>query len=260
MSAPLPVELAGVDVSPPTAPAHVVLDAVDWRIGEGEIHAVAGEQGSGRSALLSTAAGLHPAAAGTVRLFGRDLGSVTEAEHAALRRRIGFVFEQGGRLLSHLTVVENVALPLQYVLGLDAADARVRAGALLEAHGLAGVADAAPSGLGVRVQQRASLVRALAVPRDLLFLDNPLSGTTARGSDWWLDAVRRARAERPAGAPPLTVVATCDDFGPWTSMATHFALIEHRRLRPIGGPEALAEGGDAALRDFLSSPRWPSRT
>jgi phospholipid/cholesterol/gamma-HCH transport system ATP-binding protein len=259
MSASLAVELVGVDVAAPAAPAHVVVAAVDWKIAEGEIHAVAGEQGSGRSALLATAAGLNPPAAGTVRLLGEEPEPRTAAERMGLRQRVGFVFDHGGRLLSHLTVVENVALPLQYVLGLDAADARDRAGALLDAYGLAGIADAPPNSLGVRLQQRASLVRALAVPKDLLFLDNPFSGTTARGSDWWLDALRRARDERPTGAPPLTVVATCDDFGPCASMATHFSLIEDRRLRPLGGPQALAEAGDA-LRDFLPASRWPSRT
>jgi phospholipid/cholesterol/gamma-HCH transport system ATP-binding protein len=259
MSTSLAVELVRVDVAAPAAPAHVVLVALDWKIGEGEIHAVAGEQGSGRSALLATAAGLDPPAAGTVRLFGQQQESLTEAERMRLRQRIGFVFDHGGRLLSHLTVIENVALPLQYVLGLDGADARVRAGALIDAYGIAGIADAPPNSLGVRMQQRVSLVRALAVPKDLLFLDNPFSGTTARGSDWWLDALRRARDERPRGAPPLTVVATCDDFGPWTSVATHFSLIEDRRLRPLGGPQALTEAGDA-LRDFLPTSRWPSRT
>src|SRR5262249_25675850 len=158
--------------------------------GAGEIHAVAGEQGSGRTAILTTAAGLVRAAAGTVRLFGHDLATAPESEQAEWRRRIGFVFEQGGRLFTHLTVAENVALPLQYHPGVDAAEARVRVNALLEANGLGGLADATPSRLSVRLQQRVSLIRTLAVPKDVLFLDNPLSGTTARGGEWWFDVLR----------------------------------------------------------------------
>src|SRR5213594_1535064 len=104
MSAPPPVELVGVAVAHPTVPTAVLLEAVDWVIGAGEIHAVAGEQGSGRTAVLATAAGLVRAAAGTVRLFGHDLATATESEQAEWRRRIGFVFEQGGRLFTHLTV------------------------------------------------------------------------------------------------------------------------------------------------------------
>jgi ABC-type transporter Mla maintaining outer membrane lipid asymmetry ATPase subunit MlaF len=259
MSTPPPVELRGVDVSHPSAPTTVLLERVDWPIAAGEFHVVAGEQGSGRTALVLTAAGLGRPVAGTVRIFGHDLGTATESEQAEWRRRIGFVFENGGRLLSHLTVAENVALPLQYHLGLDAADAHERADALLRASGLAAIAGATPSRLSVRLQQRASLVRALAVPKDLLFLDNPLSGTTARGAVWWVDVLRRVRSERPPGELPLTVVATCDDFGPWLELGSHFALIERRRLRLLGGRAALTAGVDDAVRDFLSL-RWASRT
>lgn len=260
MSAPPTVELLGVDVSHPSAPANILLEGVDWQIASGEFHVVAGEQGSGRTALLVAAAGLSRPAAGTVRLFGHDLAAASESEQAEWRQRIGFVFEHGGRLLSHLTVAENVALPLQYHLGLDAAEAHGRADALLDASGLSAFGAVTPSRLSVRLQQRASLVRALAVPKDVLFLDNPLSGTTARGGEWWLDVLRRLQAERPAGEPPLTIVATCDDFGPWLELATHFALIEGRHFRPLGGRAALTEGGDAAVRDFLSAVRWASRT
>lgn len=260
MSASPTVELRGVDVAHPGAPSIILLEGVDWQVAAGEVHVVAGEQGSGRTAFLATAAGLARPAAGTVRLFGQDFAEASEAEQMEWRQRIGFVFEQGGRLLSHLTVAENVALPLQYHLGVDAAEARGRAHALLDASGLAAFADAPPSRLSIRLQQRASLVRTLAVPKDLLFLDNPLSGTTARGGEWWLDVLKKLQAERPAEAPPLTVVATCDDFGPWLELATHFALIEGRHVRPLGGRSALTEGGDTAVRDFLSAARWASRT
>jgi phospholipid/cholesterol/gamma-HCH transport system ATP-binding protein len=260
MSAPPPVELVGVDVAPPTAPANILLEAVDWTVGEGEIHAVAGEQGSGRTALLATAAGLDRAVAGTVRLFGHDVASAAESEQAEWRRRIGFVFEHGGRLLSHLTVAENVALPLQYHAGVDSAEARGRAAVLLDAHGLGGLGDATPSRLSVRLQQRVSLVRAIAVPKDILFLDNPLSGTTARSGEWWFEALQRLRGERQAAGTPLTVVATCDDFGPWLAFASHFALIDGRRLRLIGDREAVTGNADTGLHDFLSTTRWASRT
>ena len=260
MSAPPPVELAGVTVAPPSAPATILLEGVDWTVGVGEIHAVAGEQGSGRSGLLATAAGLQRAAAGTVRLFGDDLADLPGAEQAAQRRRIGFVFEHGGRLLSHLTVAENVALPLQYHAGIDPAEARGRADELLALHGLGGLGDATPSRLSVRLQQRVGLVRTVAVPKDLLFLDNPLAGTTARGSEWWLEALQRLRDDRQTAGTPLTVVATCDDFGPWLALATHFALIDGRRLRLIGDRQALSGTADADLRDFLSPTRWASRT
>jgi ABC-type transporter Mla maintaining outer membrane lipid asymmetry ATPase subunit MlaF len=260
MAGPPVVELEGVDVPHAAAPDVILLEAVDWRVGPGEVHLVAGEQGSGRTALLLTAAGLAPPAAGTVRHFGHDLARASELELAGCRRRIGFVFEHGGRLLSHVSVVDNVALPLRYHLGLDAAAARGRAAQLLAAHGLGALGDAMPSRLSVRLQQRASLVRALALPRDVVFLDNPLAGTTARAAAWWRDALSAARAARARDGGTLAVVATCDDLGPWLDIGTDFALIQDRRLRRLGGREAVAASRDTALHEFLAPSRWLSRT
>jgi phospholipid/cholesterol/gamma-HCH transport system ATP-binding protein len=260
MPVPSPVELIGVDVAHPIVSTSVLLEGVDWVIGEGEIHAIAGEQGSGRTALLATAAGLNRPVAGTVRLFGVDLATASESEQAERRQRVGFVFEHGGRLLSHLTAAENVALPIQYHVDVDQAEACVQAGALLASYGLGDLANATPSRLSVRLQQRISLVRATAVPKDVLFLDNPLSGTTARGGEWWFEVLRRLQGERQQAGTSLTVVATCDDFGPWLPLATHFALVDDRRLRVLGDRQAVTGSADAGLRDFLSPARWASKT
>jgi ABC-type transporter Mla maintaining outer membrane lipid asymmetry ATPase subunit MlaF len=173
------IELSDVDVLQEDGFA-VLLRAVNWRIAPGDFWVVSGGPSSGKTSLLATAAGLNRHGGGTLRIFGRDLAEAAEEEQVEWRRRIGFVFENGGRLLHHLTLVENLALPLQYHLELDEQEVQTKVAEMLERAELQSHAQTTPSRLTVRARQRAGLMRALAVPTQVLFLDNPLRGLSAR--------------------------------------------------------------------------------
>jgi ABC-type sulfate/molybdate transport systems ATPase subunit len=172
-------------------------------------------------------AGLQRPAAGTVRLKGRDLSDAPEADQMAWRRQIGFVFEFHGRLLHHLTVLENILLPLQYHHDEEATG---RAEMLLERAGLSHLAHTLPSRLNHRLQQRVALLRALAFPTEVLFLDNPLNGLGPSGLKWWREFLQQWRAENP-----LTVVATSNRLEDWAGLATHRATLEGGRLETVPG-------------------------
>ena len=124
------------------------------------------------------AAGLMTPAHGSCRIFGCDTDSFGEAQLAE-RLRVGFVFE-GGQLFNHLTVAENVALPLRYQKNLTAAEAADVVRALLELLELTPFADSTPSNLAANWRQRAALARALVLKPELLLLDNPLAGLSVR--------------------------------------------------------------------------------
>jgi len=91
----------------------VVLEGVNWKVAAGDYWAIGGLQASGKSDLMATAAGIMQPLRGTFRVFGRELGAGFEHELMPIRLRLGLVFEWG-RLLSHLTLAENVALPIRY--------------------------------------------------------------------------------------------------------------------------------------------------
>ena len=230
MSAEILIELSGVDVARAEAPDTVLVGGVQWRIAAGDFWAVSGDPESGRSSLLATAAGLQPPARGAVKIFGRELAEASEAEQIDWRKRIGFVYEHGGRLLSHLTVAENVALPLQYHLDLGEAETEAQVQEWLTRAELQSCADQKPSRLSPRLAQRGALLRALAVPTQVLFLDDPLGGEGPSGQRWWLGFLRDICTQRAAGGDPLTVVATGDELPPWRALATQFAAIEKRQL------------------------------
>ena len=97
---------------------HVVHDQLDLDVRQGEILSVVGGSGSGKSVLLRTIVGLNRAAAGSVRVFGKDLLTLSDAERRREERRFGVLFQRGA-LFSSLTVTENVALPLIEHAGLS---------------------------------------------------------------------------------------------------------------------------------------------
>lgn len=138
----------------------------------GEAVAIMGESGAGKSTLLNLLAGLDVPDAGAVTVAGMALAELDEAKRTALRRdRIGFVF-QAFHVLPHLTLGQNVALPL-LLKGMAAKDGLVRAGALLAAVGLAGRAGEYPAVLSGGEMQRVAIARALVHAPMLLLADEP---------------------------------------------------------------------------------------
>ncbi|NML14474.1 ABC transporter ATP-binding protein [Azohydromonas caseinilytica] len=147
-----------------------ILHDIDFRLQPRESAAIVGASGSGKSTLLSIIAGLDTPTQGTVKLGGEDLFALDEDARAAVRaRQLGFVF-QNFQLLSNLTALENVMLPLE-LLGRD--DAREQATAMLERVGLAQRLGHYPRVLSGGEQQRVALARAFVLRPALLLADEP---------------------------------------------------------------------------------------
>ncbi len=239
------IELEDVDVTHPDEGETVLVRNVNWRIKRGDFWVVGGPSSAGKSSLLITAAGLNRPAAGTLRIFGRDLRNVTEQEQIQWRQWIGFVFENGGRLLTHLTVAENVALPLRYHRQMADAEVAVQVEAWLERAGLSRFAEAMPSRLNPRLQQRLSLARALIMPKAMLFVDTPPVGHD-QDARWWQHQLGELVRQ------DLTVVVASNDFGSWLEIATHFALVQNEQFNIIGGPDQVKTDTNAAWRDYVT--------
>ncbi len=147
-----------------------VLDGVTLEVPAGQVVAVTGPSGSGKSTLLGLIAGLDRPTAGSIALDGVDITGLGEDDLARLRRdRIGFVF-QAYHLITTLTALENVAVPLELA---GRADALVRARACLDAVGLGERAHHHPVQLSGGEQQRVALARAVAPRPRLLLADEP---------------------------------------------------------------------------------------
>jgi ABC-type polar amino acid transport system ATPase subunit len=166
----------------------IVVD-ISFTVAAGEIVAVMGPSGTGKSTILRAIAGLEPITSGTVDLSGLVLsaGAVpTGARLRELHRRIGFVF-QSHHLFAHKTACENVWLAPVHVSGQLRGEAEARARALLDGLGVGHRADAYPHALSGGEAQRVAIARALAMERPLLLMDEPTAS---------LDADRRTELAR----------------------------------------------------------------
>ncbi|MDX3119459.1 ABC transporter ATP-binding protein [Streptomyces sp. B21-097] len=138
----------------------------------GEVAAITGQSGSGKSSLLYCLAGVLPVARGEVRFEGRTLGELDDEELSSLRReRFGFVF-QYGELLPELTVEENAALPLR-LAGQRKKEALTVAGEVLGRLGLADLRHRRPSQVSGGQSQRVAVARALVHRPAVVFADEP---------------------------------------------------------------------------------------
>lgn len=153
-----------------------ILRNIDFTVQPKETLAIVGASGSGKSTLLGLLAGLDTPSEGTVKLDGVDIFALSEDGRAALRQaKLGFVF-QSFQLLSHLTALENVMLPLE--LRRDDA-AREKAEAMLGRVGLSSRLRHYPKYLSGGEQQRVALARAFVTEPPLLFADEPTGSLDA---------------------------------------------------------------------------------
>ena len=174
----------------------------------GEIVAMMGESGSGKTTVLRAIAGLDPPAAGTIAIddlridASRPLGRDTRRE---LHRRVGMVF-QFHHLFEHLTALHNVWLAPVHVFGRARTDAEARARELLDHLGVGGRADAFPHELSGGEAQRVAIARALAVGPPVLLMDEPTAS---------LDPARRnelaVTLQKLAASGTTLVIATHDE-------------------------------------------------
>ncbi|ANX05378.1 ABC transporter ATP-binding protein [Immundisolibacter cernigliae] len=217
----------------------------------GEVLAVVGGSGSGKTVLLRTLSLLQPPAGGQLTVLGQDAARLDAGGLRALRRCIGILFQQGA-LFTGLSVLDNVCLPLAEYTGLSLADRRELGMLRLGQAGLP--ADAAgkfPDELSGGMIKRAALARALALDPELLFLDEPSAGldpVTAAGLDELLGDLRDLLG--------LTVLMVTHDLDSIARVSDRVAFLGRGALLAVAPVAELAASQEPEIRAyFAASPR-----
>lgn len=229
-----------------------VLRGVDLSAGRGELVALMGLSGGGKTTVLRCVTALEAFDGGSIEVDGFRLGpgpAPRERALAPLRRKVALVFQQHG-LFEHLDALGNVTLAPVHVLGAPRREAEERAMALLASLGVSHRTGALPRQLSGGEAQRVAIARALAVDPPLLLLDEPTASLDpARRADLGETLARLASEGRT-----LVVTSHDDDFV--RDFATRLVVLAEGRVVEEGVPrEVLSRPAHAATRALLAGAR-----
>lgn len=224
-----------------------VLDGVDFEVAKGELLAVAGPSGTGKSVLLKHLVRLLTPTSGRVLVDGEDVSAARGKDLERIRSRFGYLF-QGGALLGWLTVAENVALPLRELTRMKEAEIEERVRAALEAVELADAADLLPSEISGGMQKRAGLARAIVRNADVILYDEPTSGLDPVTSVTINRLIRRLNRERG-----ITSIVVTHDLQGALLMADRILMIKNGRIVQHSTPAEFAASGNPEVREFLAA-------
>jgi len=233
------------DVGFTRAPDRKVLDRFNLTLETGDVLALVGRSGAGKTTILKLVNRLLLPESGAVIVQGRD---TREWEPIALRRRVGYVLQEVG-LFPHMTIADNVAV-VPRLAGWDRARIDARIIELLDLVGLAAATFASrwPDELSGGQRQRVGVARALALDPPMLLMDEPFGA---------LDPVTRAELHaefhRVQDRVHKTVIIVTHDMGEAFALGTHIGVLDEGRLAAFGAPADIARSGDQRFRRLLDA-------
>ncbi len=222
-----------------------ILDHVDLDIYAGEVFAILGLSGGGKTTLLRLITGLIRPDAGAILVFGEDITRMTERELNRVRAAIGLVF-QFGALFDSQTVGDNVGFRLYEQTNRLSADIRKVIDAKLRLVGMAGFENHYPAELSGGMQKRVGVARALVGDPRILLYDEPTSGLDPIIAATIDELIVKLRNELG-----VTEVIVSHDVHSVLRMADRMGLLYEGRLRLVGTPAEFQASTDPVVKQFL---------
>ena len=213
---------------------------------KGQITAVMGPSGTGKTTLLRLMTAQILADSGQITVFGRDVARLGSREVFAMRRRMGMLF-QNSALLSDMTVFENVAFPLREHTDLTEPLIRNLVLTKLNAVGLRGAADLMPAELSGGMARRVALARAVVMDPEVLIYDEPFVGLDPIALGMILRLIQQLNQ-----ALGITSVVVSHDVAELATIAHRSYLMAEGRIVAAGTPAELARSDSPIVSQFMS--------
>jgi phospholipid/cholesterol/gamma-HCH transport system ATP-binding protein len=227
----------------------LIHDHVDLDVRRGEVIAIVGGSGSGKSVLLRSIVGLMRPAAGAVHVFGEDVLASDDSAMRSLQRRWGVLF-QDGALFSSQTVAENIQVPMREFTDVPQALMNEVAAIKLAMVGLeSDTAQNYPSELSGGMRKRASLARALVLDPEIVFLDEPTAGLdpiAAAAFDQLIASLQKSLG--------LTVFMVTHDLDTLHAICDRVAVLVNKKLK-VGTIDEVRADPDPWIQEYFSGPR-----
>ena len=227
----------------------VVMQGLNFTINCGDIFIIMGGSGCGKSTLMKAMVGLKEPARGQVFYGDVSFWETDGTERDRIMRRVGILY-QNGALWSSMTLMENVALPLEQYTGLSTGQIREIVSLKLALVGLAGFEDFYPSEISGGMRKRAGLARAMALDPEILFFDEPSAGLDPVGAHLLDELILELR-----GSLGATVVVVTHELASILAVGNNSIFLdpETRTMIASGDPHRLlAESQDPKIRSFLT--------
>lgn len=222
-----------------------IFDGVDLDIRRGQVTAIMGPSGTGKTTLLKLISGqLHPDA-GTVEVDGQEVHALSRGELYRLRTRMGMLF-QTGALLTDLNVYDNVAYPLREHTRLPESMIRKLVLMKLEAVGLRGARDLMPAELSGGMARRVALARAVALDPMMIMYDEPFTGQDPISMGVLITLIRQLN-----DASRLTSIVVSHDVKETASIADYLYIIANGRVMARGTPAEVEAAQSAWVDQFM---------
>ncbi len=223
-----------------------VLDGLDLDIPAGQITAIIGPSGEGKSVLLKHLIGLLQPDSGTVEVDGESIVDLRRSELNRIREKFGMLF-QNVALFDSMTVFENVAFPLQEKTSLSKEEIRSRVVSALEDVGLKNIDDKFPDELSGGMKKRVGLARAVVLNPKIILFDEPTTGLDPIIKRAIHELIKDTHAKFG-----FTAVIVTHEIPDIFDVAQNIAMLFRGKILQHGTPDDIKNSSDPAIRQFIS--------
>ena len=225
--------------------SRVILDEVSLSFGKGQVVAVMGGSGMGKTTILKLIGGLLKPWSGHIYMAGEDVHALIREKLFGLRRRMGMLF-QFGALFTDLSVFENVAFPMREQTSLDEEAIRDLVLLKLNTVGLRGAAHLMPSEVSGGMARRVAFARTIALDPELLLYDEPFTGLDPISMGVTARLIKNLNSALHA-----TSVVVTHDVKTTFEIADYVYMISNKKVAAQGTPDELMKSDDPYVRQFL---------